>query len=260
VGAARIKDVSRITERYADASVPLPDDLREKRRILEYFYNKGAADTFTEKFRTLDDDALKADLALWVSRRNDLALAVVLGEEIGGADHLCRVARGMIRAGHQDTPELRRLLDIIQSRNNAELRKLALEVLQGSHADAAVFRYMAGIIDNMAELRKVGMCLVERGDFERPIFGEIVEKIRRRSIVHLREIAMEFVRQGTQRVPEFTRIMDAAVQEKPSVAVSVMEELRTRDPAMLPPLLDRHDHLGADNAAVAWLRKELGRE
>jgi hypothetical protein len=261
VSAAMRADLAASTDRHADASVELPDSDQEKRKILEYFYEKGDPETFTAIFRRVHDNALKADVALWVSKKGDVELTARLCEDIQAADHLCRVASGLIRAGHADSPGLRHVLDMIQGRNNAELRKLAVELLDRGEDDTDVFRYMIRIMSNMAELRKVGMRLVEKGEHRKPIFNEIVDKISQANRTPLRDVGLEFLRHGVQRSPEFERILDILVTEKPSLAVPILEELKRTDPDMLPPLRARYrETVGADNAALQWLAKELGPE
>lgn len=248
-------DLAHSAERYADPSVELPEDDQAACRILEYFYTKGDTDTFRSLFRRLRHDALRADMALWVVRRNDLRTAAALCEDITASDHLCRVASGMIRAGHEDAPELRRVLDRIT--NNAEKRKLAVELVDRGMADTDVVRHIVGLMDNMAELRRVGMRLVERGEHTCPLFGEVADRIARTNRTALRDVALEFVRQGTHRTAEFERLMDGMVAEKPSAAVPILEALRESDPEMLPLLHERHVHHGAGNEAVDWLQKEV---
>ncbi|HST58530.1 MAG TPA: toll/interleukin-1 receptor domain-containing protein [Longimicrobium sp.] len=259
VSAGRLADLERSISRYAYAAV-LPYDDQEKLKILEYFFIHGDHDTFRKVFRRIDGDAFRADIVIWVSMRNDLEFAELLCEDIQSADHLCRVASALIAAGHGDARELRRVLDMIQSKNNAELRKLALEVLERGLGESDVFRYIVGIISNMAELRKVGMRLVERGEYGTPMFAGVVKKVRLNNRTLLRDIALEFVRQDKLREPEFEDLLADLMAEKPTAAIPVLEALKQNDPAMLLLLHERHGHLGPDNSAVAWLRKELGLE
>lgn len=252
----RRADLGRSAERYADAGVELPQDDQEAQGVLQYFYEKGDTDTFRSLFGRLRHDSLRADVALWTVKKNDLAIASALCGDITASDHLCRVASGMIRAGHEHSPELRRVLDGIT--NNAEKRKLAVELLDRGMVDADVLRHVVGLMDNMAELRRVGMRLVERAEQTRPIFGEVVDKIARTNRTALRDVALAFVGQGTHRTAEFERLMDDLVAQKPTVAIPVLEALKESDPEMLPLLHERHARHGAGNAAVEWLRKELG--
>jgi hypothetical protein len=258
VAAAREADLARSIERYADATVELPAEPREKRRILEYFCTRGAVDVVRDRFRTLDDDAFKADLALWVCRKNKVELAATLCEEIGSSEHLRRVAFGMVNAGHVESPEVRRVIE--RATSDAELRRLALDLLDDGRGDSTLIAFIIAKMTNTAELRRIAMRLIERSEFQKPIFRAVVEKLLKKNPVSVREIMVELLRQGLQRGDEFAWIIDYLVREKPVVAVPVLEEIKEADPDMLPLLYERHAHLGAGNAAVAWLRKELGRE
>ena len=254
----RRADLGRSKERYADPGVELPQDDQEAQGVLQYFYEKGDTDTFRSLFGRLRHDSLRADVALWAVKKNDLAMAAALCGDITASDHLCRVASGMIRAGHEHSAELLRVLDGIT--NNAEKRRLAVELLDRGMVDANVLRHVVGLMDNMAELRRVGMRLVERAEYTRPIFSEVTGKIARTNRTALRDVAMAFVGQGTHRTAEFERLMDDLVAQKPTVAIPILEALKESDPEMLPLLHERHARHGAGNAAVEWLRKELGLE
>lgn len=241
-------------EQFAAASTGLPDDDKVRRRILEYFYARPDLDGFRALFRRVDDDAFKAEMALWVARQNDLATAASLCEDITGGDFRRRVAQGLVRGGHEDSRELRRVLDGIT--NNAELRNFAVDLVEQGRAGTEVLRYVVGRMDNMAELRRVGMCLVQKHEQDRPVFDELCDKITRNNPTHLRDVATAFVLQGTHGAPGFERVMDALVSHKPQSAIPVLEALKEHDPAALAPLHERHAHRGPDNAAVAWLRNE----
>jgi hypothetical protein len=254
-------DLGASFEQHADAAVELPSDTKESRKILEYFYARGDPDAFKAVFRRVDDNALKADVALWVGKKGDLTTAESLCEEIKAADHLCRVASGLIRAGYADARELRHVLKLIHVLNAAELRKLAIEVLDRGEVDAEVFHYMVRIMTNMAELRKVGMRLVEKEEHGTEIFSEIVDKISQTNRTALRDVGLEFLRQGTQQSPEFQRILDILVTGKASLAIPILEELERTDPDMLPTLLTHYrGSVTLPNAALEWLMNKVGGE
>lgn len=185
-------------------------------------------------------EALKADMAIWIAEQGNLDLTLALSEEIHATDQLTRIADALIQGGHADAEGVRRLLNLIQGMNNAELRKLAISVIDRGDADSDVLSYMVRIISNMFELRKVGIRLVDRGEHTQPIFAQVVDKLARTNRTALRDVALTFVQRGLHREPEFQRLMDDLMAHQPSVAGPVFVVLQATDPEMLAQLRRRY--------------------
>lgn len=229
------RDTAESYERYANASEALPPDAASVRKILEYFFKKGTIAELRSIYRRIDDNAIKADIALMIAKSGDLGLAAELCDENLAADHIGRVASGIIRAGHADAPELRRILVHIRDLNNAELRKVAEEVLDRGGAESDVFRFMAMIMDNMAELRKLGIRMLERRLHPLPIFADVTARLGERSYYQgLRDIGLRFVHEGLYGSDEFVRILLILMTQKGSYALPVLNDLKQRVPEVLP--------------------------
>ncbi|HEX2206799.1 MAG TPA: toll/interleukin-1 receptor domain-containing protein [Longimicrobium sp.] len=259
VAAGRAADRTRLVERYVNGSAPPPEDEREIREILDILYSKGEIGGYRSFFRRLRHDGIKANMAIRVCGKGEAELAATLCEDITAADHLARVASALLEAGHGDAPPTRRVLDLVAERNGAELRKLATQVFDRD-GETDVFRYLVRGFRNMFELRKVAVHLVERGDYTRPVFAEMIATIARTNPTALREVALEFIRRDGHHGQVFERLMDDLVAHKPSAAIPVLQALKESDPETLPVLYERYAHHDAGNAAADWLRKELGLE
>lgn len=238
VEQGRQADLARSIERFAPASVPLPEDDREKRRILEYFHRRGATDVFRQKFRTIGNDAFKASMTLWLLKQNDPDLAALVCEDIRGGDHVRDVAMAMVHAGLDRSPQLERVLGCIKA---AELRNFALNLVDAGMAGTDLLQDVVGRIANAAELRTVGLPLVRRSEFTLPVFGMIVERIKARgSFAPLGDLADEFVSHGHASAPQFLAIMDVLAEKRPQRTGAVIQKLEEGEPELAAALRERY--------------------
>jgi hypothetical protein len=238
VERGRQADRTQSIERFADISVPLPDDDREKRDILEHFYRRGARDVLRQRFRSLESDLFKASIALWVVKQNDLELASVLCEEIRGGDHVRGVAVAMVQAGVDGGPHMERVLACLKG---AELRNFALDLVDAGLADTDLLRNVVGRIANASELRTVGLPLIRRAEFNSRVFEMIVQQIHARgNFTPLGDLAEELLAQGHADAPQFLAIMDVLSEKRRQRLDAVLQQVDEREPELASKLRRRY--------------------
>lgn len=231
-------------------------------KFFEALHDDGLIDTLRTLSPAIRDDALKTELALWVLGNDDLATAGSLCADIASADQLAHIAWRMIDQGHSHSRELRDLLRRFGPRGSAELRRLALQLLDhGMDDDDDLFRYLVSLMSNMAEVRKIAVHLVKQGRHEEPAFDTAVRRMGEVNSAKLREVALELVRHDFHRAAQLHSILEILITRSPQQALPVLMALREKDPAALPELYHRYlPVVTSENAAMAWLKDRVAGE
>ena len=139
----------------------LPQSDYERRPIAEHFYRQGDKEAFIRVASQLRDDSLKADLLLNTLRdsrfehEEEMRIIREVSKTINGADKLEMIARELVDHGLIDTPELLALVEHLGRRNQAELRKLLVHLIERKEEDSELFIRATEMMTNMAEYRKV---------------------------------------------------------------------------------------------------------
>jgi hypothetical protein len=180
---------------------------------------------------------VKADMAIQLVRVGDMEGAFALCQYMRGADRLGLVATEIVDQGYMDSTQLRQIAEIISTRNQAELRKLAIRVAELGEEDTDLFRYICGLISNMAELRKVVTFFVENHRIDIPVFENLVERFESNR-AELRKIAFEFIANGLQRSRQFQLIIENLIQNQREIE-KVMAELFRHDRELFSQLMER---------------------
>lgn len=223
--------------RYRASLAGLPADDTQKCRIADYFYRSGELDIWNSIVREIRDDSVKADMAIQLVRAGDMEGTFALCQSMRGADKLGLVATEIIDQGHMDSTQLRQIAEVIATRNQAELRKIAIHVAELGEEDTDLFRYVCGLISNIAELRKVVIFFVENHRIDSPVFEDLIERFES-NLAELRKIAFEFIANGLQRSGQFQLIIEILIQNQREIE-KVMAELFRHDQELFSELMAR---------------------
>ena len=246
---------------YREDSIALPLHNRERQKIAEYFYKIGETPTFKRIACRIRNDIVETDIAIMAIHDGNLEIVVFMCETIRSAEHLSRIAVEMIDLGLRDSKELRAVIDTVRTKNEAELRKIAVHLFDRHQEDTGLFHHIIDLMTNMAEVRKVAMHFVENRRFDSDSLDEIIEKFRETNRAELRKVALEFIKQGACNSREFSTIMDILVSKNPQYAIPVLEELRKLDQSIVEKYYrDCLSDISEDNAALIWLKTNIGRQ
>lgn len=213
-----------------DASLTdLPNTDNEKRKIAEYFYDRGEREPYLRIAQRIRHDVTKCDMALRVLDHGDLETAYAVSQGIRSTDEMATVTRGMIDRGHLDAKELNKLLADICGRNQTTLRQVAIHLAERDQEDSPPFRQICNLVTSMAVLRNIGMYLVANNHYESNAFDTIVKRLADINRAELRTVAIEFIRCGAQHSRQFKSIMNTLLATSPKNASAVMDHLSDQE-------------------------------
>ncbi|MHB0965485.1 MAG: hypothetical protein ACYC36_03435 [Bellilinea sp.] len=164
--------------KYKDNLDKLPASDIEKRTIAEYFYERGESQLFHQISSKIRDDTVKSAMAVSLVNDGDLSGVAQLTEKILSADRLAEVATRLIDLQHHDSRQLKELIDNIASKNQAELRKIAVYLLNRGEGDSELFEYIINILTSMAEMRKIASHLISDGHQRTDLFTSVFDILR----------------------------------------------------------------------------------
>ena len=179
--AVFIRDKERTEKsygKYKNNLDKLPADDMEKRHVAEYFYDRGDFLVYEQVFAKIRDELVKSSMSIQLIKQGDLTRAVQMTEKIMGADKILDIVITLIDLQHHDSHQVRDLIDNISNKNQAELRKIAIHLLNRGESDSELFDYVLDNLDNMAEVRKIASNLIADGQHKTDLFTVLFEKIR----------------------------------------------------------------------------------
>lgn len=164
--------------RHSTANLPAAD--AEKLRIARYFFNKQDWDTYERVVMAMRDDAIKLDEISEIIRsggktqEREMHLVENIAATINSAEKLANVAIELVKDGAVDSPLIRRLVDTLSQRNQAEMRRLGVFLIEQQQTDSQAFNYLASKMTNMAELRKIAEAIMATGKTDTTTFMDLV--------------------------------------------------------------------------------------
>ncbi|MBE7436512.1 MAG: TIR domain-containing protein [Anaerolineales bacterium] len=164
--------------KYKDSLDELPEDDNEKRSIAEYFYNRDDFDTYEKIVSKIRDESVKSSMVIRLIKQGDLSRGVQISEKILGADKILDIVLNLIDLQHHDSRQVRDLVDNISTKNQSELRKIAVYLLNRGEGDSELFNYVLEDLTNMAEVRKIASNVIADGQQKSEVFNSLFEKIR----------------------------------------------------------------------------------
>ncbi len=164
--------------KYKDNIDKLPENDMEKRSVAEYFYERDDVHMYEQIVAKIRDESIKSAMAISLIKQGDLAKGVQISEKILAADKILDIVLTLIDLQHHDSRQVRDLVDNISTKNQAELRKIAVYLLNRGEGDSELFNYVLDDLTNMAEVRKIASNLIADGQQKTGLFNILFEKIR----------------------------------------------------------------------------------
>lgn len=193
-GAIFIRDNEKMKksfDKYKDNLDKLPVSDLEKKTIAEYYYKNADFGLYSQIASKIRDDAIKSSMAIYLVNQGDLTSASQLVEKILSADKLAEIALILIDLQHHDSIQVRELIENIASKNQAELRKVAIYLLNRGEGDSGLFEFIIENMTNMAEMRKIAIHLIENGHHKTTIFITLFEKLQLNNQREMEKVMIE---------------------------------------------------------------------
>jgi polyhydroxyalkanoate synthesis regulator phasin len=165
---------------YRRNTANLPASDAEKLRIARYFFAKSEWDTYERIIMTMRDDAIKLDEISEIirsggkSHEREISIVENISNTINSAEKLANVAIELVKDGAVDAPLIRRLIDTLAQRNQAEMRRLGVYLVQQQQIDSQALTYLAAKMTNMAELRKIAEAIMDAGKTDTSTFIDLI--------------------------------------------------------------------------------------
>lgn len=154
-------------QKYRYSTDNLPASEVEKRYIARYFFSREELEPYERIIMTMRDEVLKLNEIREIVRskgsNEDRKVQIVdnLAATVGSAEKLNNIAFEIVKDGDLESPFLIKLIDLIALRNQAEMRRLAVYIIQQKQTESSAFRLIATKMVNMAELRKIAEVMIE---------------------------------------------------------------------------------------------------
>ncbi len=165
---------------YRRNTANLPASDAEKLRIARYFFAKSEWDTYERIIMAMRDDAIKLDEISEIirsggkSHEREISIVENISNTINSAEKLANVAIELVKDGAVDAPLIRRLIDTLAQRNQAEMRRLGVYLVQQQQIDSQALTYLAAKMTNMAELRKIAEAIMDAGKTDTSTFIDLI--------------------------------------------------------------------------------------
>jgi hypothetical protein len=212
----------------------LPESDDEKIRIAKFFYRGNEVGIFVRIAREIRSDLVKVDLICDIlkdsklSHEQELDVTRNIAGSINAADRLGEVAVQLIRFGNLDSSVLREMLEDLATRNKAELRKIAIYLIDIDQEETELFAFVCDQMGNSnAEFRKILEGLVTRNKFQSDYFLSLVEMFT--NCAEMKNLALFILKENYQRTSQFQKIVKLISEKSQSHLKTVMEKLKLQD-------------------------------
>lgn len=167
-------------------------------------------------------------MVIKLSHEKELDVTRNIAGSINAADRLGEVAIQLIRFGNLDSKVLREILEDLATRNKAELRKIAIYLIDIDQEETELFAFVCHQMGNSnAEFRKILEGLVTRNKFQSEYFFSLVEMFT--NCAEMKNLALFMLKESYQRTSQFQKIVKLISEKSQSHLKTVMEKLELQD-------------------------------
>jgi hypothetical protein len=225
--------------KYRDGLKDLPKNDLDKRAIADFFYQNGEFDIFIKIINEIRDDSIKSTIATQLIDSGDIENALSIPPSITAAERLGMIAVSLIAQGYTDWRKLQTLIENISSKNQTEVRKIAIFLAKQGQEDTELFKRIVGIMTNMAELRKVATYLVENTRLDSGALDNLIGIIGEKNRAELRKVGVELIQNCLQHTNQFWSVINLLSNENQKEAIKLMLELIAHDKKLAANLLKK---------------------
>lgn len=219
---------------YRQTLANLPASDIEKQKIAKFFYESGEINVFVRIAREIRDDARKVDMIFELltdsklAPNQELEVTRAIAESINSADRVGQVAMRLIDFGNLDSSVLRELIDNLSSRNRAELRKVAVYLIDNDQEESELFHYICdNMRGNFAEFRKILEHLIINNKFQTSLSLDLIEMFA--NYTELKKVGSLTLKYGQQASEQFERIVKILSEKSWTHYETLMQELALED-------------------------------
>lgn len=224
--------------KFRDEFRELPSDDREKDEVASFFLDSGELDHFLRVCREIRDDSIKTKFLYKLIRKGQIDIASNVLESVRSGETLGEVSRELMDLGYSNTAEFRKLIEAMSEKNQAELRKLLIHLVDRGEEGTKLFHSLVTRMTNMAELRKVADYLVQNRNLTGDALFCLIDLIAARNRAELRKLAFEFIANGLQREQVFMKLARQLAIGNQREMEKVMVELYHHDQDLFRNLLN----------------------
>jgi hypothetical protein len=192
------------------------------------FYSHGDLGNVIQSASNIQSDSVKYNLIRQI-RTKDLALICDIADTIVSSDKIRFMIVDLIQEKNVDPIYLHRLIDNLKRKNQAELRNIAIYLINHRRDDTPVFSYLINSIDNMAEFRKVSSAYISINKTGTPEFRVIIRRFIHTNRAELRKVAIEMIEHGLQKTKEFQFILEILEAENTAEYKKAIQALKDID-------------------------------
>jgi hypothetical protein len=194
--------------KYQDDLSDLPVDDIEKTKVVVHFLDLGNLNLAGRILDRITLDYLKVNIALNLVASSRIAEAQAVTKHIRSARSIGEVVISLISQEHEDVRIFNELLDQIGYRDETEFTQICVELSRVGKEETELFTTVAGRMNNMAELRKVAMHLIDAGKHEKSIFLSILKRFADRNRAELRKVGEHLLHSGRPCNMQLGAILD----------------------------------------------------
>ncbi|HET6975868.1 MAG TPA: toll/interleukin-1 receptor domain-containing protein [Pyrinomonadaceae bacterium] len=227
---------------YRNILKNLPSNDDEKYKIAKFFYGIGEVNTFVKIVREIRNDSLKVDIIFEVlsdsalTLQQELEVTRTIAESINSADRVGQVAVRLAELGYLDSPVLREMIDNLAARNRAELRKIAVYLIDTNQEETDLFKFVCdNMKGNFAEFRKVVEHLIISN--KNPSL-DLIEMFT--NYTELKKIGSFMLQHSQQATKQFERIVKMLSEKSRTHYQTLMEELFLEDKRLYERFRERY--------------------
>jgi hypothetical protein len=219
---------------YRNTLNNLPSNDIEKHKIADFFYENDEINVFIKICRELRSDSLKVDIIFDVlndsrlSSNQELEVARAIVESINSADRVGQVAILLVEFNYLDSPVLREIIESLVSRNRAELRKVAVYLIDIDQEETDLFNFICNNMKgNLAEFRKIVEHLIINNKFQTNLSLDLIEMFA--NYTELRKIGSFTLNHNQQRSEQFEKIVKILSEKNRTHYQALMQDLVLED-------------------------------
>jgi hypothetical protein len=229
--------------RHNKSVLPASDVM--KKEIAMFFYDQQEIDVFISIAQEIRDDLLKADLIVDILRDNKLLgdekLKIVkdISESINSADRLVLVLVQLIKHGDIDSPVTIEIVDNIAYRSRAELRKVAVILIEYNLEESDIFHYICKkISSNNVEFRKVLQELIACDKGQTKNFLNLMKLFS--NVAEIKNLALFMIENQSQGSPQFEEVLRTVYGKNKEHFMTIMDILKIEDADFYDTIKDKY--------------------
>lgn len=219
---------------YRNTLNNLPSSDAEKHKIADFFYENAEIDVFVKISREIRSDSLKVDIIFEVLNdsklppNQELDVARAITESINSADRVGQVAIRLVEFGYLDSLVLREIIDNLVYRNRAELRKVAVYLIDTNQEETDLFNYVCNnMTGNFAEFRKIVEHLIINNKFQTSLSLDIIGLFA--NYTELKKIGSYLLKHNQRASEQFEKIIAILSRQNRTHYQALMQELALED-------------------------------